>query len=278
MIKILKEPLFQFFMIGVSLFVLYTFLNTEKSYTDSRIIVDKGRINSLIAGFAGIWNRPPTDRELKNLIDDFVVEEIYYRQALAMGMDKNDVVIRRRLQQKMEFIAARKTEVYKPSEKELNGFITGNPEKYSSSPLYSFEQVYINTDNLSETEIDIRVRAVRDKLENDDRISGDATMLPRIFKMTTAYDIDRTFGQGFADKLDSLALNSWSGPIMSGYGLHMVKLSEHRPGELLPLAQIHSMVERDWIRKQEQETEKRYLENLKRDYEIVIDWPDKQPE
>ena len=271
--KILKEPLFQFLLIGLVIFVGYSIVNPGNWSGENKIIVDRGRIQSLTEGFSSIWNRPPTDSELKNLVDEFIVEEIYYRRALKMGLDKNDTVIRRRLRQKMEFIAVNEEKVPAPTDEELLEYISNKPEKFSSDAVYSFEQFYIRTDNPAQVSIEEQIQSLKEKLQAGEHVSVGASLFPRIFEAITAFNIDRTFGQGFADSMDSLPLNTWSGPLRSGYGLHLIKLTERRPGQILPLHEVRSEAEREWLYEKKQKLEDSYRQDLIGQYEIIIQWP-----
>ena len=108
-VKLLKDPFLHFVVIGALLFVTYLWVNPASMADHREIVVDAGRIEQLIARFERTWNRAPSDEELKGIIDNFIVEEIHYRQALTMGLDNNDSVIRRRLRQKLEFLTMEAT-------------------------------------------------------------------------------------------------------------------------------------------------------------------------
>jgi hypothetical protein len=271
-LKILKEPLLHFAAIGGLLFGLYAVVNPDEFGGETHILVDSGRIDNLSAQFQRTWNRPPNEVELKGLVDDFVIEEILYRQALAMGMDKNDAMIRRRLRQKMEFVTTDAVTLFDASDDELDQYLRAHPEKFARDPVYSFEQIYINADGSSE-EVQARLSAIQQQLHGDTADLGDRTLLPREFNQATAFSVDRTFGENFATQLDALSLNQWSQPLRSGLGIHLVKLSSRQASELPVLSEVRAVVLREWQNDKNQSVKAALLENLLAQYQIDVQWP-----
>ena len=209
--KLLNEPLTHFLLIGACLFGLYAFVNPNAMQSDKRIVVDEGQIASLKSRFQRVWQREPTKKELQSLIEEYVIEEIYYREALAMGIDKNDPVIRRRLRQKMESFTDNLTATLAASEQELKQYLQRHPEKFKSDSRYTFKHVYINTDRSPEKLQEI-VTATQKVLQTGESVAGDSSLLPAQFTAADVFAIDRTFGQGFAAQLGTLSLNAWSPP------------------------------------------------------------------
>lgn len=272
--RILKEPLLHFVFIGSCLFVIYAWLNPGAMYSDKRIVVDRGQINSLTQRFKRVWQREPTKQELKSLIDDYVIEEIYYREALAMGIDKDDPVIRRRLRQKMEVYSDNLATTLAPSENELNRYLQQHPDKFKSDNRYSFRQVYINAD-VSADKLQNNIMMIKTALHAGKSVDGDRSLIPTQFTDVDAHSIDRTFGQGFAAKLDTIALNKWSQPLQSGLGLHFIMLSARQPGELPALSSVRNKVVREWRFDKEQEIGKTIRQKLLASYDIVINTANK---
>jgi hypothetical protein len=267
--KILKEPLVHFLVIGACLFGLYAWVNPGAMQSDKRIVVDQGQINNLTERFKRVWQREPTDKEMQSLIEDFVIEEIYYREALAMGIDKNDPVIRRRLRQKMELYTDNLATSQIPSEEQLQDYLEQHPDKFRTDSRYTFNQVYINTDRPT-SELEGLIAKIQTALQSGKSIQGDPSLLPAQLTDARAYSVDRTFGRGFAAKLDDLALNKWSGPLRSGVGVHFVLLKSHQPGRLPELVAVRDKVEREWRFDQAQKVDKSLRKKLLASYEVIV--------
>jgi parvulin-like peptidyl-prolyl isomerase len=268
--KLIKEPLLHFLMIGAALFALYAWVNPESLGDDTQILVDAGRINQLQENFHRTWNRPPNSNELQELIDGFVIEEILYRQALAMGLDKDDSLIRRRLRQKMEFITADAVALYEASDDELQTYLDENPESFTRDAVYSFEQIYISTDRPS-AELQSAVAEIEKSLHSGVDVPGDTSLLPQSFQQVAAFEVNRTFGSGFTRALDQAPIKQWSKPVSSDYGIHFVRLQARQPAQLPALADVRAAVEREWQNAKNQEVKAALLNDLKSGYRIVIE-------
>lgn len=267
--RILKEPLLHFLLIGALLFVVYSWVNPDAMQSDKRIVVDQGQIASLKSRFQKVWQREPSKQELQGLIEDFVIEEIYYREALAMGIDKNDPVIRRRLRQKMELYTDNLTNRLAPSEEQLQEYLQAHPDKFKTDNRYSFAQVYINSDRPAQ-ELQALITATQAALQAGQSLQSDPSLLPTQFTDSEAYSIDRTFGQGFAAQLDGLELNKWSRPIRSGLGLHFVMLSARQAGQLPVLSAVRDKVEREWRFDQAQRVDQSLRKKLLASYDVIV--------
>lgn len=272
--KLLKEPLLHFILIGAAFFVLYALVNPESMTSEKRIVVDDGRINNMVAVFARTWNREPSREELQGLIDNFILEEIYYRQALAMGIDENDPVIRRRLRQKMEFFTSEAGSRFIPEDKELEQYLQAHADKYKADNSYSFEQLYLSTDRPAD-QLEKLLQQTAQQLGKGEVVSGDQTLLPGNFSAATGFEVNRTLGEGFSEKLDSLPLGEWSAPIQSGLGFHFVKLRERQVGQLPPLAHVRDKLLRDWSYEKSLALKQDLDKKLKDEYQVIIEWPKK---
>lgn len=269
--KILREPLLHFLLVGAALFLLFSLVNDQvPDGTDDQIRVSAGRIQQFENIFTKTWQRPPSANELKGLIDDFVIEEIYYRQAVAMGIDRDDTVIRRRLRQKFEFLTDDMAAASIPTDDELAAYLAANAAAFFTDTTYTFEQVYINPDRIN---IASELTAMLAALRAGGAVPGDSGLLPAYFKATPARVVDGSFGKGFAENLDTLPLDEWQGPIESGLGLHLVRLEERVAGTLPDLAGIRPIVEREWANEKRLEARQSINEQLLNDYEVVIEWP-----
>jgi len=258
-------------LIGAALFLLFGLLNDElPGGADDRIVVSAGRIQQFENIFTKTWQRPPTAKELKGLIDDFILEEIYYRQAVSMGIDRDDTVIRRRLRQKFEFLTDDMAAARSPTDDELAAYLTANAAAFFTDTTYTFEQVYINPDRMN---IELEVTAKLAALRAGGTVPGDSGLLPAYFEVTPARVVDGSFGMGFADSLNAIPMGKWQGPVESGLGLHLVRIEERVAGTLPDLADIRPIVEREWANEKRLETRQSINEQLLNDYEVVIEWP-----
>ena len=222
MLKIVKEPMLAFLLLGGALFVLFQQISDDGFFgTDQleEIVVTEGRIQALALGFEKVWQRPPTRRELDGLIEGFIHEEVLYREALAMGLDRDDPIVRRRLRQKLEFLSEDLAGLEEPEQQELQAFLDANPETYRQATRFSFRQVYINTSQRGQSaendaiELLVKLRAQ----DSDTVIAGDSLMLEHQYTNETERDIERTLGHQFLQSLRETPIGGWQGPIVSGY-------------------------------------------------------------
>ena len=232
-----------------------------------------GRIDQLTGIFAKTWQRPPTPEELKGLVDEYVLEEIYYRKALAMGIDKDDTIIRRRLRQKLEFLTEDIAALAEPSDGELAAYLSANEERFRTEPVYTFRQIYFNPERHG-GDPEGYVREQLALLNSGEDVPGDRTLIPDSFAHASRHAVDGTFGTGFSGQLDELTPGAWSDPIRSGLGLHLVRLESRVPGHLPELAAIREKVAREWANDKRLATKKKLNDRLLEDYEVVIEWPE----
>jgi parvulin-like peptidyl-prolyl isomerase len=276
--KILREPLFYFLMLGGFFFVLFQ-LVSDQGFGDSsqleKIVVSKGRIQALKLGFEKVWQRPPGQKELNGLIQSFIKEEVMYREALALGLDQGDPIVRRRLRQKIEFLFEDLTALEEPDDSELQAYLDANPEAYRQPSRFSFQQVYLNTSQRGPgVETDAKELLARLRAEDIDAASaGDSLMLKRQFVNETDRDIERALGRQFLDGLVAVPSGSWQGPVVSGFGLHLVYIHERIDGEIPELSAARDQVFRDWSSEQRKKTNQQIYQNLRKRYEVTVEDP-----
>ena len=274
--RFLAEPLLHFLLIGAGLFVLFGLVNREeRSDTDSTIVVTSGRIEQLSSLFAKTWQRRLKEEELKGLIDDFVLEEIYYRQAKAMGIDRDDTIIRRRLRQKLEFLTDDVASYLEANDEELTTYLEENADRFHRDSTYSFRQVFINPEKYGNELMD-HIAAQLHALQAGEEVVGDSGLLPTRFDSATTRMVDSSLGLGFSAQLDELDTGKWIGPIESGMGLHLVYLESRMSGGLPPIDEIRSAVEREWANEKRLEMRQRLNEKLRKDYKIIVEWPEEE--
>jgi hypothetical protein len=274
--KILHEPLVHFLLLGVLVFAGFKLSAKTESDQPGKIVVTQGQIQSLIAGFTRTWQRPPTTQELNGLIQEYIREEVCTREGVALGLDKDDTVIRRRLRQKVEFISESVAAEAQPTEAQLQTYFEQHTDKFRKDDELTFKQVYINPQRHNAT-------AVRDaasllaELEQRPEIDisqlGDSFLLGQDFQNVTTDDISKQFGDQFLSKLRELPVGSWEGPIESGYGLHLVQVTARNPGQAPPFNDVRESVQRDWANAQREEINEKFYQGLLKRYTVTIEDP-----
>jgi len=273
----IKEPLLHFVLIGAALFAAFALLSARDDVPRDAIVVSAGKIDHLAALFQRTWQRPPTRSELEGLIDDFVREEAAYREGLAVGLDRDDTVIRRRIRQKLDFIAEDVADLIEPDEAALEAYLAANPERFRVDPRLWFRHVYLDPEKRRDT-LEADVRELLARLEGDPSLDafmlGDAILLEPAYGDVSTREIAGLFGSQFTSSLAELEPGAWHGPIASGYGVHLVFIDERRGGRQPPLDEIRAQVEREWANAHRLETTEQFYADLLKRYEIVIEWPE----
>jgi len=275
-VKFLREPIVHFLVIGAVIFGLYEVRNDKAApEAGNRITVTAGDVEWLSAAWAKRWQRPPTAEELKGVVDEHVREEILYREALALGLDRDDTIIRRRLAQKLEFLTEDLAASRDPKPAELLTYFEGNRERYQVQPRLSFTQVYFSLDQRgATTERDADVALVSLRAGSTEAIPaglGDGFMLDDTYRDTTMPDIEAVFGRDFAHSLFELDPGVWSGPIASGYGLHLVRIEERTLARVPTLDEVKMQVRNDWSYDQRREANEAIFERLSARYTVVVE-------
>jgi hypothetical protein len=275
---LLREPLVHFLLIGAALFLLFGLLDNPAGPQSGRIVITAGQIDYLKASFTRTWQRSPSEQELQGLIDSYVRDEMFYREALAMGLDRDDMVIRRRLKQKLEIMSEDLAAVAVPSDDDLREFMETHPDKFRSEPQVTFRHVFLNYDTREEVLVAETARLLAQLStkvgeEHFDTL-GDKLMLPRSFDLYYISEITRLFGEDFSRKLMEIEPGQWVGPINSGYGLHLVSISERIEGRLPKLAEVRKVVEREWLFAHSKELKEGIHQKLREKYTVVFELPD----
>lgn len=233
--RVIREPLVHFLLLGGCLFLLFKFTAEDPDAgLDQRpeIVITQGRIETLAANFQKVWQRLPSEQEIQGLIEDYIREEVFYREALAMGLDRDDTIIRRRMRQKMQFLSEDIADLKVPTEEEVQAYYSANTESFRSEALYSFKQVYLDASKRGEAAL-AYAEELLSILQQDDAGAeelSDPLMVDFAFQELRVRDVERTFGRSFTEALKMLEPRQWQGPMVSGYGVHLVKLEEVVPG------------------------------------------------
>lgn len=266
--KLIREPLLHFLLLGVVLFALYGWLNDGLPGSQNEIVVSRGQMRSLEAQFVRVWQRPPAPHELQGLIDNWVREEILFREGLVMGLDRDDPVVRRRIAQKVEFILDSAIPAA-PTEPELQAWLDSRGEKYSVESRYSLRQVFFDPARHGETIAPLISRA-RTSLKNGREDVGDPTQLPATMT-ASASEVARVFGREFEIALRTLPLGAWQGPVNSGFGIHLVELQARDAGRNASLNEVRDVVTRDLMYARAQEATAAFYERVRATYNVSID-------
>ncbi len=274
--KWLREPLLHFLALGAGLFLLYNAVNGPAEEADL-IEITTGLVEQLVQGFQKTWQRPPTAAELDGLIDDRIREEIFYREALAMGLDRDDTIVRRRLRQKMEFISEDIAALVEPTESDLAVYLEEHADAFRRPSRVSFRHVYLNRDRRGESALADAERLLAELEEAADvdvSTLGDPLLLPSDYESLPEDEVAKLFGRDFATRLAEVPSGRWVGPVESGYGLHLVHVSERWESELPELDEIRDVVAREWAVVRRAETAEAFYESLRQRYEVSVERPD----
>ena len=277
--KLIREPLFHFLMLGAVIFFIAGRSRSIAVSSGEKIIVTQSQIESIVVGFSRTWMRPPTQEEMQGLVDDYVREEVLYREAKAMGLDQDDIIVRRRMRQKFEFLSDdRSARSGPPNEEELKAYLQQHADKYREEPRFTFEHIFFNLEKHGKsTERDAKAVLARLTGKNGFAIDvekhGDTFLLPFRFEKISAGEIARLFGENFGKQLVSIETGNWAGPLESNYGLHLVRVDVRAPGTAPPLANVRETVLHDLLNeRRKQELDAQYAK-LRARYTIVIEPP-----
>jgi hypothetical protein len=273
--RIITEPLVHFLFIGALLFVGFSVLQSDDQTMDTTIVVTDSDIKILKADFERTWQRPPRDGELEGLIEEKIREEIAYREGLALGLDRDDPYIRRRLRMKLELMLEDISAQGSPADEELQNFLDDNRAKFRQEPRYSLSQVYLNPAQRRGTLEKDAEELLEQLKQGGDRVDlgqiGDSIMLPRDFPLSPASVINRQFGSDFTTQLSDLDTGVWQGPIRSGYGIHLVLIDERVEGRDPELEEIRPLVEREYELVMRKELKEKIYANLREKYTVEIE-------
>jgi PPIC-type PPIASE domain len=271
--KTLREPLVHFLMIGAGLFLLFHFSNKSAGDQTDRIVVTPAQVRQLETRFFRTWMRPPTKEEMAGLIESHVRDEVYYREAVAMGLDRNDRTIQQRMRMKLEFLLEDLGAVAEPSDDALIAYLHAHPDRFQKDTRVSFRHVYLNPDKHQDMEADAKRVLTQVKQGVAPESVGDPILLQGEYTLATESDMERQFGEAFTRQVVALAPGAWTGPFYSGLGGHLVKVSERVERRLPELAEVRSQVEREYLAQRRRELKAQAYAKLLERYEVVIEVP-----
>ena len=285
-VKAAAQPLVQFLVLGAVFYGLYAWIiGSSSGEPDNVIRVTVADVSRLDAAWRARWNRPPTQEELAGLVRSHVREIALYRHAVAMGLDQDDVVVRRMLGQKLQTLSQNLLELsLSPTDQELRTYFTANAERYQPPDLITFTQIFLNPDRRGDEtledaeEILGKLRALSEPTEGIESF-GDSLMLQRYYPRKDELEISKQFGQGFAQSVFELSPGEWHGPVLSGYGVHLVYVHDHAESPAPEFAVVEEMVKQDWLGDKRRELQEKFVSDVLASYEVVFeDLPEETPE
>jgi len=281
-VKLLREPLVHFMFIGAVIYALYgLFAEPAVEETDKTIVVTAGELEWMQTSWQKRWNRPPTAQEFDGLIQQFIKETVLYREALTMGLNKHDMVIRRRLAQKLEFLAKDLVALTPPTEDELLAYFDEHQASYQAPTLYTFTQVFFDPDKRGDATLDDAEKVKVTLIAQGDAIDdpgalGDGLMLQNYYPEKDRAEIQKLLGSGFTETLITLSPGQWHGPVLSGFGVHLVYVNSIDEPPPPVFAEVRERMMDDWKLERGEELNDQFYTSLREQYSIVIEEPEEE--
>lgn len=267
-LNILKHPLFVFFILGTLIFIVYSNVSEFIESRNKNIYVGNGQIEILREDYFRTWNRNPTEKEMQNQINGHIMDEIFYKEAVAMRLDKSDIAVKKRLRQIMEMMLDDYTTVY-ATEQQLRDYLSVNPDKFRNDPKISFSHLYFKVE---EREQALKVLG---ELQNGANIKKfqhhSLLMLPIDYNSETKTNIEKQTGREFTDQILQIEKQQWSGPIASVYGWHLVWVNEIEEGKIPDLNAVWDEVEREWSAEQKRKRKEEQYSLMREPYKVVFE-------
>ena len=265
--RLFRDPLLHFFVLAAAVFGLFALVDDSPPPVAANVLeVTEDDARRLAAEFEATWRRPPTVAEFDHMIGQFVREEVYVREALALGLDRDDAVIRRRLQTKMEFLTESGAEAVQPDDATLQAHLEANADRFAEPPLVAFAQILLD-DRVGAEEVELVEARLNRGIDPGE--AARPTLLPPVFRLSPVQVVDGTFGAGFFDAIGRLPVGSWAGPVETSLGRHLVRVTERSEARLPPLAEIRARVEQDWRAAFTAQLREERFEALLGRYEVV---------
>lgn len=275
---LLKDPLLHFVVLGGLIFLVYELRHPSADLRgrESPITINRADIEQLRLGFTRSWLRPPSSAELAELVEERVREEIYVREALFLGLGEDDVVVRRRLRQKLEFVSQDTSVDAEPKDEELAALLASEPEQFRSPMRISFVHVYFDPakhgKNLPERIASTLTGLAEGKLTYES--VGDPFLLPQDFYNIDVNELRKQWGMEFVQALEQAPLGSWHGPLASPYGKHGVLVQERTPGRVPTFDQARTQLREVWMERARRQANDAYYQSLRARHIVQVEpWP-----
>jgi parvulin-like peptidyl-prolyl isomerase len=268
----LREPLVHFILIGLGVFIVYSLVRPAPPKPSSnRIVLNQDDLKQLRASWAAQWGRPPSADEMRGLIDERVREEIFYREGLGLGLDQNDEIIKRRLAQKMEFLAEDVSAVHEPTPTELRAWFAKNSARFILPGLVTFHHLYFSPDSRGANAQADASRELERITAGSSAGAADRFMFQDYYADSSPEQVSKVFGTQFSEALLKLKTRSWQGPIQSGLGWHLVRIEGQTPGGVPPFEEVDpAQLKSEWMADQRAESKRQAYDVMKQRYEVVL--------
>jgi hypothetical protein len=269
--RLLQEPILHFLLIGIALFVVYGKV-AAPDRAGTNIVVSEAMIDQMAREHEGRWTRKPTERELAGLVESYVRDEILYREGLALGLDRDDALIKRRVRQKFEVMTEEQGARELPSEADLAAYMTENASRFLVPATLTFEQIFL-TGAMTPADVERAAAAARGAVARgvNPRRMGQASMLPSRFENASQEMVARDFGAAFARQVETIPVGEWSGPIASSFGAHLVRVVARTPAALPDLEEVRRVVAREWEDDRRASARSDGYQKLRDNYTVVIE-------
>jgi len=272
---LLREPLLHFLVIGAGLFFLFSQINNTQVETDHRIIITQANLDRLATLWLKRMGRPPSAQEREQQLEHYIREQVLYREAMTMGLDQDDVIVSRRLAQKMEYLFNDLSFIPEPSETELVTFLSEHASQFTLPATITFSQIFLDPRERNQ-EINKDAEQLLEQLKETKTIVdtinlGDRSLLPYKFTEERQNEINSMFGAAFTNQVFSLPISSWQGPVASEYGLHLIYITARTENRLPSLAEIRERVASEWRSTKQHEANEIFYQSLYQRYEIILD-------
>ena len=269
-----REPLTRFFAAGAGLFVVYALAGSRAPADDRRITIDEYELQALAALWQAQWRRPPTQDELTRLVVDRVREEVLYREALALDLDENDVLVRRRLAEKLEMALNDVAATAEPSADDLRRYFESHADRYVEPPGLTLTHRFFSRDRRGDSvEADARRRL--EALVAGGTADDDSFHAAKTLELQDAGRLERIFGGAFRDAVLEHAArprsrHAWFGPVPSAYGMHLVRVDAYTAGRRRTLDEARETVLDDWRRDHVAARESERYAEMRARYEVDV--------
>ena len=269
--KLLGDPTLHFLLIGIALFAAYQWRSPGDS-AGRRIVITQGVVDDLVTQHVSAKGRDPSPTELNHMIASYVHDEILYREGVSLGLDRDDIVVKRRVRQKIEIIAEEEGSTGTPTDADLSAYLAANPARFIQPAVLTFEQVFLG-DATSDPGVVRAVAVTRAALRSgtDAQQLGRGSLLPSRMTATPADLVARDFGESFAAALEKVPVGEWAGPIDSSFGLHYVRVSDRTSSSLPQLDAVRGAVVREWENERRQRARTDAYEKMRADYVVSIE-------
>jgi hypothetical protein len=269
--KLLGEPMLHFLLIGIALFGAYRWVSSRDS-GGGRIVITQGILDDLVTQHVAARGREPSASELNHLVESYVRDEILYREGVRLGLERDDIVVKRRVRQKIDMIAEEAVATRAPTDADLSAYLAANQARFVQPAVFTFEQVFIGESRSGPAVVHVAA-STRDALRRgaDPEELGKPTLLPHRMTRTPADLVARDFGPAFVGALERVPVGDWVGPIDSSFGAHYVRVSARTPAAAPQLAAVGAHVAREWENDRRQRARNDAYAKMRGEYQVSIE-------